>query len=70
MASQEVTLFSLIKSAQMYNKKILVELLSSHTIGCTPRERSSSYHFIQHLDPFCMTRCSLEPNCYCWDDMT
>ncbi len=36
----------------MYNKKILVELLSSPTIGCTTWERSSSYHFIQHLDPF------------------
>lgn len=35
MASQEVTFFSLIKSAHMYDKKILVELLSSPTIGCT-----------------------------------
>jgi hypothetical protein len=36
MAPQEVNLFSLIKSAHMYNKKTLEELLSSSTIGCTP----------------------------------
>lgn len=49
---KKLLFFSLIKSAQMYNKNFFVELLSSPTIGCTPWERSSSYHFIPHLDPF------------------
>jgi hypothetical protein len=32
---KKLLFFSLIKSAHMYDKKTLVELLSSPTIGCT-----------------------------------